>query len=372
METRIESPWDPRRLLTLETRMESCQMRGCRADDASVLEGQKDQAVRLVAPVARGDRRAARGGAAGRSSARFRGRVGAQVGRARPTIDDGVRPGTTTEEQRQDPPARAGGPRAAAGERDPEVGVGFLRGGARPPTAVIVDYIDAHRDEFGVEPICTVLSEHGCKSPRRPTTRQDPAAVGAGAPRRGDDADPGGVVGGELRVYGAHKLWKAARRAGHDIGRDQVARLMRELGIEGVRRGEGVAPPGATRPRTGTGSRQAKLHRRGTERVVGHRPDLRADLVGDGLCVFHRRRVQPDDRRLAGRCAHAHRHGPRRARDGPLVPRHPPRRARRPLRCRSQFTSVRYGERLDEIGAHPRSAPSATATTTSSSISGVA
>ena len=28
-------------------------------------------------------------------------------------------------------------------------------------------------------------------------------------------------------VYGAHKLWKAARRAGHDIGRDQVARLMR-------------------------------------------------------------------------------------------------------------------------------------------------
>jgi putative transposase len=38
------------------------------------------------------------------------------------------------------------------------------------------------------------------------------------------------------KVYGAHKLWKAARRAGHDIGRDQVARLMRELGIEGVSR----------------------------------------------------------------------------------------------------------------------------------------
>lgn len=25
------------------------------------------------------------------------------------------------------------------------------------------------------------------------------------------------------KVYGARKLWKAARRAGHDIGRDQVA-----------------------------------------------------------------------------------------------------------------------------------------------------
>jgi putative transposase len=38
-------------------------------------------------------------------------------------------------------------------------------------------------------------------------------------------------------VYGARKLWKAARRAGHDIGRDHIARLMRELGIHGVRRG---------------------------------------------------------------------------------------------------------------------------------------
>jgi putative transposase len=27
---------------------------------------------------------------------------------------------------------------------------------------VIVDYISVHRDEFGVEPICRVLSEHGC------------------------------------------------------------------------------------------------------------------------------------------------------------------------------------------------------------------
>jgi putative transposase len=29
------------------------------------------------------------------------------------------------------------------------------------------------------------------------------------------------------KVYGAHKLWIAARNAGHDIGRDQVVRLMR-------------------------------------------------------------------------------------------------------------------------------------------------
>ncbi|MPY72578.1 MAG: IS3 family transposase, partial [Alphaproteobacteria bacterium] len=35
-------------------------------------------------------------------------------------------------------------------------------------------------------------------------------------------------------VYGARKLWHAARRAGHDLGRDQVARLMRIAGIAGV------------------------------------------------------------------------------------------------------------------------------------------
>ena len=52
------------------------------------------------------------------------------------------------------------------------------------------------------------------------------------------------------QVYGAHKLWKAARRAGHDIGRDQVARLMRELGIEGVAGGRKVftTRPDPTRP----------------------------------------------------------------------------------------------------------------------------
>ena len=50
------------------------------------------------------------------------------------------------------------------------------------------------------------------------------------------------------RVYGARKIWKAARRAGHDIGRDQVARLMRAEGIEGARRTKRVR---TTRPDPG-------------------------------------------------------------------------------------------------------------------------
>ncbi len=51
-------------------------------------------------------------------------------------------------------------------------------------------------------------------------------------------------------VYGAHKLWKAARRAGHDVGRGQVARLMRAAGVEGVRRGKRLR---TTKPDPGAG-----------------------------------------------------------------------------------------------------------------------
>lgn len=39
-------------------------------------------------------------------------------------------------------------------------------------------------------------------------------------------------------VYGAEKLWCELRREGFDIGRDQVARLMREMDICGARRGK--------------------------------------------------------------------------------------------------------------------------------------
>ena len=43
------------------------------------------------------------------------------------------------------------------------------------------------------------------------------------------------------RVYGRRKLWKAARRAGFDIGRDQVERLMKIVGITGIRRGRRIS-----------------------------------------------------------------------------------------------------------------------------------
>ena len=51
---------------------------------------------------------------------------------------------------------RTGEPRAAPHKRDPEVGVGFLTTELEVNQEVIA-YIDAHRDRFGVEPICKAL-----------------------------------------------------------------------------------------------------------------------------------------------------------------------------------------------------------------------
>ena len=127
--------------------------------------------------------------------------------------------------------------RVASGQCDFEVGVGFFRGGARPPTEVIVAYIDAYRDEFGVEPICTVLAEAGAKI--APSTYYARKSRPLSA-RAISDAVWMPILMtlwvANRKVYGADKLWRAARRAGHEIGRDRVARLMRHMGICGVTR----------------------------------------------------------------------------------------------------------------------------------------
>jgi hypothetical protein len=62
----------------------------------------------------------------------------------------------------------------------------FRPGGARPPTAVIVDYIDEHNGRrFGAEPVGEVLEDAGGRSTRAPTTPPRPAH-----PRCGRSATP--------------------------------------------------------------------------------------------------------------------------------------------------------------------------------------
>ena len=97
---------------------------------------------------------------------------------------------------------------------------------------MMVSFIDENREEFGVEPICAQL-------PIAPSTYYNVKSRPPSARSRRDVAMIPLLVAlwtANYRVYGAHKLWKAARRAGIDVGRDQVARLTRLAGIEGRRR----------------------------------------------------------------------------------------------------------------------------------------
>ena len=112
----------------------------------------------------------------------------------------------------------------------------------------MVEFIDAHRGEFGVEPICRALqfapsTYYDAKSRPESQRARRHRAMGAVLVS---------IWAANWRVYGARKLWVAARRAGHDIGRDQVARLMRAAGISGATRQRRVhttkADPCAHRP----------------------------------------------------------------------------------------------------------------------------
>ena len=215
---------------------------------------------------------------------------------------------------------------------------------------MIVDYIDANREEFGVEPICKVLqvapSTYYSAKKRPPSARAVRDAVLLPILLA--------LWKTNYSVYGAHKLWKAARRAGHDIGRDQVGRLMRELGIRGVKRGRRVI----TTRRDDTAPRSPDLVKRNftatapnqlwvtdltyvptwsgvaytcfivdafSRMIVGWRvaSTMRTEMVLDALEMARWSRGT----RLEGLVAHSD--------------------------AGSQFTSIRFGERLAEIGAVP-------------------
>jgi putative transposase len=97
-----------------------------------------------------------------------------------------------------------------------------------------VSFIDTHREEFGVEPICKVLKvapstyyAHKRRSPSARVLRDAQLKVEI---RRVWDAN--------YQVYGARKIWRQLAREGIQVGRDRVARLMRSLGIGGVVRGK--------------------------------------------------------------------------------------------------------------------------------------
>ena len=100
-------------------------------------------------------------------------------------------------------------------------------------------FIDDHRDDHGVEPICRVL-------PIAPSTYYVHAAITGNPDLASDRAKRDASLRPEIKrvwddnyeVYGVRKVWRQMQREGFDIARCTVSRLMKQLGIQGVIRGK--------------------------------------------------------------------------------------------------------------------------------------
>ena len=106
---------------------------------------------------------------------------------------------------------------------------------------MMVSFINEHRGEHGVESICRALpiapstyfrQTHQQAHPAsRPARVQSDTALLPVIQRIYDE---------NFKVYGADKIWKQLKREGVYVARCTVERLMRQLGIAGVRRGKKV------------------------------------------------------------------------------------------------------------------------------------
>jgi|SRR5271165_739272 len=217
-------------------------------------------------------------------------------------------------------------------------------------------FIDQHRDKFGVESICKALQVAPSGYWRHAAQRRNPALRSLRV-RRDETLVPHieRVWNANLQVYGADKVWRQLRREGTDVARCTVERLMRRQGLRGVIRGKvvrtTVADPAASCPLDRV-NRQFKAQRPNqlwvsdftyvstwqgfvyvafvidvfARRIVGWRvsSSMRTDFVLDALeqALYAR---QPE-------------------RNDALI--HHSDRG-------SQYVSIRYSERLSEAGIEP-------------------
>jgi putative transposase len=211
-------------------------------------------------------------------------------------------------------------------------------------------YIDQHKERFGVEPICRTLgiapSSYYARRVRPPSARQMRDGELVGEIHAARD--------GYRRVYGIRKTWRELSRRGVEAGRDRVGRLMRAEGLEGVRRGR---RPRTTTPDEAAADRARDLVER---RFVAEAPNrlwvadityirtyagfvylafildvFSRKVVGWQIATHMRTELVVDALEMAVAL---------RDLDGRLVA-HSDRG--------SQFTSLRYTDRLDELGIDP-------------------
>lgn len=113
--------------------------------------------------------------------------------------------------------------------------------GTRPPTEMMVQFIDNHRCSYGVESICSVL-------PIAPSTYYAYKARTADTSLQSDRSRRDAELCLEIQrvwdenqcVYGVRKVWRQLEREGISVARCTVARLMKQLGLRGAVRGRRI------------------------------------------------------------------------------------------------------------------------------------
>jgi putative transposase len=105
----------------------------------------------------------------------------------------------------------------------------------------MVAFIDAHREAYGVEPICAQLPIAPSTYDEATARVADPARVPARGQRdRTLCAELARVWHANRCVSGAKQVRKALRRQGVTVARCPVARLLEPLGLRGVVRGRAI------------------------------------------------------------------------------------------------------------------------------------
>jgi len=105
----------------------------------------------------------------------------------------------------------------------------------------MISFVDAYRDDHGVEPICRVLAIAPSTYHAHARRREDPETAPARVKRDAQlMAEIRRVFDDNFQVYGVRKIWRQMQREGFEVARCTVARLMQKMGLRGVIRGKRV------------------------------------------------------------------------------------------------------------------------------------
>jgi putative transposase len=165
----------------------------------------------------------------------------------------------------------------------------------------MIAFIDDHREAYGVEPICRVL-------PIAPSTyhdyrakRRDPARLSARAQRDAALAlEVRRVFAENFHVYGVRKVWRQLRREGFDVARCTVARLMREMGLEGAIRGKPIRTTVSDKAAACPLDKVNRRFRAPAPNMLWLSDFTYVSTWSGCLCGLRDRCLCPPDRRLAG------------------------------------------------------------------------